>query len=244
VLIVCEYLVSKNIVCKIVLSRLIVGHTHEDIDSKFGVVWKYIRNKMVASPQQYKTALEKCLKKKDSNNFIEVIDLFAIPDYVDYFKDCLDPKFGRYCKEEQTQHQFIFEKVDKDVNFPCGVKTTYRAYSADKVIEIVDDENEELKVKVRNVQVKTFPTAEANQCDVDGMYIMQNLPDFKLLKLVPFPKGYMSNNKLVTTVDQFSKLMKDITKYFSKTQPNIVKEWEEFGKRVPDTNSVEEFVEK
>jgi len=237
-LLVCEFLVAKNIVRKIVLSRLIVGHTHEDIDSKFGVVWKHIRNKMVATPQQYKSALEKCLKKKDSNNFIEVIDLFAIPDYVNYFEDCLDPKFSRYCKEEQTQHQFIFEKVELTEQFPCGVKTTYRAYSADSVIEIIDDENEELKVKVRNVQVNTFPTAEANQCGTNGMYIMQSFPKYKLLQSVPFPKGYMKNNKLFTMIDQFSKFMSDIKKYFSKTQPHIVAEWEQFENRVPDTNAV------
>ena len=57
VLSICELLVSKNIVNKIVLTRLIVGHTHEDIDAKFGIVCTYIRNKSMLTPQQYKAAL-------------------------------------------------------------------------------------------------------------------------------------------------------------------------------------------
>jgi hypothetical protein len=73
---------------------------------------------------------------------------------------------------------------------------------------------------------------------------MQSFPEYKLLQSVPFPKGYMKNNKLFSIVDQFSKFMIDVKKYFSKTQPHIVSEWEQFEKRVPDTNVVEEFIQK
>jgi hypothetical protein len=63
----CEAIVCMNIVNKVVLTRLIVGHTHEDIDSKFGVVWTYIRNKTLLTPQAYEKALKRCLKKKILN---------------------------------------------------------------------------------------------------------------------------------------------------------------------------------
>jgi hypothetical protein len=41
----CELLVAKKLCKHVVLSRLIPGHTHEDIDSKFGVIWQHIRSK-------------------------------------------------------------------------------------------------------------------------------------------------------------------------------------------------------
>jgi len=43
VIAVCEYLISKKVVIKIVLTRLMLGHTHEDIDGKFGTIWTYTR---------------------------------------------------------------------------------------------------------------------------------------------------------------------------------------------------------
>ena len=35
----CEHLVSRKFCPLMVLSRLPVGHTHEDIDSRFGKIW-------------------------------------------------------------------------------------------------------------------------------------------------------------------------------------------------------------
>ena len=43
VLAFCEWLVANTPVQKLVLTRLPVGHTHEDIDARFGTIWKYIR---------------------------------------------------------------------------------------------------------------------------------------------------------------------------------------------------------
>jgi hypothetical protein len=43
VLAFCEWLVSVTPIEKLVLSRLPVGHTHEDIDARFGTLWKHLR---------------------------------------------------------------------------------------------------------------------------------------------------------------------------------------------------------
>ena len=43
VLAFCEYLVSQTPIEEVVLSRLPVGHTHEDIDARFGTIWEHIR---------------------------------------------------------------------------------------------------------------------------------------------------------------------------------------------------------
>ena len=34
---------ARGLVHQIVLTRLMVGHTHEDIDAKFAQVWKFCR---------------------------------------------------------------------------------------------------------------------------------------------------------------------------------------------------------
>jgi hypothetical protein len=54
--------------------------------------------------------------------------------------DCGDRLFANYAKTENTKHQFCFEAVNPCTAFPFGVKTTYRAYSADEVIEILQPE--------------------------------------------------------------------------------------------------------
>lgn len=43
VIFLCELLVSKRLVKKVVLSRLLVGHTHADSDADFARIWSNIR---------------------------------------------------------------------------------------------------------------------------------------------------------------------------------------------------------
>jgi hypothetical protein len=49
----CEYLVRESIFDKVEVSRLPVGHTHEDIDAMFGVLWKAAQGKTIITPQQW-----------------------------------------------------------------------------------------------------------------------------------------------------------------------------------------------
>ena len=49
----------------------------------------------------------------------------------------LDKKLSNYAKVINTQHQWRFEAVQRSVLFPFGCKTTYRAYSSGKVVEII-----------------------------------------------------------------------------------------------------------
>lgn len=75
----CEYLVAKGITKRIVLTRLPVGHTHEDIDACFGVIYEWFKTKSIYTPQQYKHDLEESLRM--NKNVPEVEDIFVIPDY-------------------------------------------------------------------------------------------------------------------------------------------------------------------
>lgn len=46
-----ELLVSKRVFQQIYVSRLLVGHTHEDGDAKFGVLSRYFHHKKIHTPQ-------------------------------------------------------------------------------------------------------------------------------------------------------------------------------------------------
>ncbi len=53
----CELLVAKGLTKHIVLTRLMVGHTHEDIDSKFAKIWGKIRRAYVLTHSAWKLAI-------------------------------------------------------------------------------------------------------------------------------------------------------------------------------------------
>ncbi len=46
VLFLCELIVARRLVKQLVLSRLMVGHTHSDIDSAFSRIWCHVRVKI------------------------------------------------------------------------------------------------------------------------------------------------------------------------------------------------------
>ena len=58
----CEYLVREAIFDKVEVSRLPVGHTHEDIDAMFGVIWKAAQGKTIITPQQWEDMATKAFK--------------------------------------------------------------------------------------------------------------------------------------------------------------------------------------
>ena len=49
-----EHLVIAGISPKIFTYRLPVGHTHEDIDAMFGVLWRAAQGKVLITPQAWK----------------------------------------------------------------------------------------------------------------------------------------------------------------------------------------------
>ena len=79
----CEYLVAKRITKRIILTRLPVGHTHEDIDACFGVIFEWFKKMNIHSPQDYKLKLQEALKF--NKNAPEVEDIFVTPDYKKVF---------------------------------------------------------------------------------------------------------------------------------------------------------------
>jgi hypothetical protein len=50
----CEHLVREGIFERVDVSRLPVGHTHEDIDAMFGILWRACQGKTIMSPAKWK----------------------------------------------------------------------------------------------------------------------------------------------------------------------------------------------
>ena len=141
-LVVCiaELLVAKGLCKRVVITRLPVGHTHEDIDSLFAKIWKKLRRMHVITPQQYAKLAKAALSKPGRP--VEVEDVFVVPDFQDFVGDhCGDELFARWKITKWAQLQFTVEEVDSSDEFPLGVRTTYRAFTKDTAIVLKEDKS-------------------------------------------------------------------------------------------------------
>ena len=95
VLAMLSLLVAKRVggLRNLVLTRLPVGHTHEDIDSIFGVISRWIFKKFIADPQAYEQAIKAALARKGIP--VEVIDIFCVPDFETFINPYIDENFAR-----------------------------------------------------------------------------------------------------------------------------------------------------
>jgi len=57
-----ELLLRLNIFDEIYVNRLPVGHTHEDIDSLFGILWNHLKFEPIYTPQHYEVLLLRAFK--------------------------------------------------------------------------------------------------------------------------------------------------------------------------------------
>ncbi len=90
---IAELIIIRGLAKQVVLTRLPVGHTHEDIDSKFALIWKRVRNQFVLTPVQYAELITQALTT--SKLKCTVHDIFIIPDYAAYIMPFVDRKLGR-----------------------------------------------------------------------------------------------------------------------------------------------------
>ena len=128
---ICELLVARRLTRRVILSRLLVGHTHEDIDAIFAIIWQFLKNKKVMTPQIYANLLVLACQNKAKS--VDVIDIWAVPDYQDYFDGYINPDLGSYAKGKWSQLQVFFEAVDMSEKYPMGVKVSHRAFASDRV---------------------------------------------------------------------------------------------------------------
>ena len=130
----------------------------------------------VLSPITYELVLNEVYGKNKLP--FRCIDILYVPDYRKFFKGCIDKKFSRYTKNENSVLSWKFEAVDRCRDFPFGCATWYRAYANDEVFEIVGDPAESL-IGYKGVRTLSSwgPCKGVLGSTSNGMYIITKLPE-------------------------------------------------------------------
>lgn len=236
-----ELLIHTNCVTEeILLTRLPVGHTHEDIDAKFAKIWVACRNALLGTPQEYKTKLEEVFSKSDVK--CEVVDVFAIPDYKAWLENCIDKRFHSWAKEENTQLQWRFIPAPGGASewYPMAVIDYYRAYCHANVIEVVksfaphDTEiGAEIGLVAQQTEVEWLPTAKPER--PEGMFVLTNFP-VASLKAAAFVEE--SRAVLDKTLAGIQNEFRQDSRVMS-----IISDWQKWDREeAPATNDVYEFI--
>jgi hypothetical protein len=119
---------------------------------------------------------------KEDSLECDVQDVFIVPDYTALFANCCDPTFSNVFTEEETMHQFRFEAVTVSDSFPLGCKTTWRAFDAEKLIEIkrmnklacLSESGQLIGLEAFLTHCPWWPLRNAD--NVEGTYLLQRLP--------------------------------------------------------------------
>ena len=233
-LVVCiaELLVAKGLCKRVVITRLPVGHTHEDIDSLFAKIWKKLRRMHVITPQQYAKLAKAALSKPGRP--VEVEDVFVVPDFQDFVGDhCGDELFARWKITKWAQLQFTVEEVDSSDEFPLGVRTTYRAFTKDTAIVLKEDKSPTALVPLEpfEVTVHSHPLPSEERPS-GGLYVLQRLPS-KPIRPAPF---------IIGSSKYLSEVMAKVKSQYGLNNPHIVEQWEEWCSQAPDTDDVQEYI--
>ena len=101
---ICHLLVARRLTKKVVATRLLVGHTHEDIDAVFALIWQLMKTMQVNTPQLYAKVVRSACKNKAPE--VEVYDIWAVPDYKSFIEPFIDKKLGRYAKGNCLSNNF------------------------------------------------------------------------------------------------------------------------------------------
>ena len=190
-----ELLVVKRMCRLIYFTRLPTGHTHEDIDACFALIWLCFRSESCETLQGYKKTIEETFA--ETNLKAKMKDIYVIPNYQFFFEGCIDGKLARLHHDMQTQHQWRFEAVNS-VHFPDGCKTTFKAYSSDKVVEFVKKPKQQCigiigqytGLEATTLYCPWYPSAnglgsDPNRQGVEGFYILRNIPNIMTGTLPP-----------------------------------------------------------
>lgn len=236
---------------KIVVTRLPVGHTHEviiivslvfnyfitkDCDAKFGNLWRATLRRPILTPQEYEKLVRSVFKKKKDAR-IEVIDIFICPDYIHLMWDCIDHEIKRIWKKEQTQHQWIFTSVERDINHRFRVHTEYRAFDQPYVFNIIDIDPSvtpqyTTDFRVEYAEVPTQPTHDNKD---EFICFLSKFPTRSIK-----PVGIYKDSTFL-----FQKTLDEINKYFTtRKNNNVLKEWSEFSQSMPKTDNVRDYLDE
>ena len=222
-------------------------------------MWKALRKCFIWSPQRQKQKALAAFKGQEVNWH----DVFVVPDFVKFFQPYIN-NIDRYARRfddvDWTQLQFIVEAYES------GVRTRYRAYAQDEVIELwrVDafkaEDGKSLPKQVTesksgyvpvNVKVKTYPELDERQFTVlkrnsDGSWAMPS----GMIPPAEFKQDgvTMKNGKEILTgpFQQIIKVMNFVrASKWSEKCPRFNVDWEEFyAEYYPKEQTAAEFVRK
>ena len=166
---------------------------------------------------------------------VNVVDVYAVPDYVNLLSGCVDPAVARFSKEEWAQLQFTFESVKMCEKYPTGVKTTYRAYTQDSFIEIVEED------KKQNGQAQSICGLIPQECKVRPrplpgepvLNVLVKLPTADIL-----PAAFIAGSREI--IEAVS--MRMISQY-AKNRPSVAEEWSNWSTKVaPISDNVQDYL--
>jgi len=238
-----ELLVSKRMAKSIIITRLPVGHTHEDIDALFGIIYNSFKNEPAETLLAYKTVIENAFDKIGFKSLVE--DVYCVPDYKGFLKPVIDTEFSNYTKEEETQLQWKYEAVERDITFfPLGVKTTFKAYSSDKVVEF-DIQSPDICYspigQLTGLEPRThFNTWNPAQYGINSLSHRQGVEGFNILT------GYPEANKIIfkdfvsESVEYIKGCINSIRQdYREDNKPDIRSQWDSwYDSKCPQTTDL------
>jgi hypothetical protein len=228
---ICSLLVACGLVNKVVLTRLPVGHTHEDIDGLFALIWRKLRDEFVYTPSDFVKLIQLSLRKKV---YVNVIDLMVIPNYTKILDGCIDPNLGRWAKEEWAQLQLTFERAEKSAENLLGVKTTYRPYVQDEFIEIVEDLGP--KTEYSSVCGLIPQLCECKTHPLPGE------PALNWLHKIPSASAKFEPDAFITDSNKAMQVVaeKMMTSY-AIDKPSVAAEWEKWINDAPGSDNSHEY---
>lgn len=233
VLAVLSFLVAKRVggIQRIVLTRLPVGHTHEDIDGIFGRISQYIMKRHILTPQAYKKAIYDAIGSKVGSKVgIQVVDLVVIPNYNEFFKGCVDREFGKFKNARDAKLQFTIEAVLIDpAKYPVGVKLTCRSFVQTEYPILFPDEEAQMGINVDVIRCVDFP-AEGDR----PINVLLDLPRSGRIVPQPFAKDFLSDT---------TKYLRYMRRYYKK-EASVTEDLDAFEKNYPDVQDVNEWVER
>lgn len=251
VLVFLELLVAKRVVRKILFTRLPKGHTHEDVDGLFGVIWRKMRQQNCETLDKYKKMIEDAFKNSELK--AKVVDVHLVPNYVEWLDGHKDKKLARAHKEQHTQHQWSFEAVKISTSFPAGVKTMHRAFSSNTVVEFrkmpkmqcITPIGQAIGLEPATLMCKWFPTSECfpTRAGIEGFYIMRGMPHVtaneNLERFLP-PDTFSDPN----IVQSIQKTLREVRRRFDpQDDMEICSSWNRWQEHVaPLSNDATEYI--
>lgn len=238
-----EYLVIKRICKKIVITRLPTGHTHEDIDGVFGVIWRWMRQRCITTIDMYAKELTAALEHSRLN--IEVEDVYVIPKYDEMIEGHFDSKFGLVYNKDQTKHQWRFDAVEIDIFFPTGVKTTCRGYASPKVIILVKNDKAVSRIgQLTGLEPKTHIVCDHPQKDlipgrpVEGFYLLRSVMEIK-------PDAWLPADFDESAAEEYTRTMASVrNKWKIGSDLALLDSWEQwYSSLCPRDRTATEYVQ-